>query len=220
MVMTTWVFLPGKETTSSTPLPGFKKERSATSSAILHRDGCQAPWQNSIQMDNAERQQSPAREGLVGRVVAIFRPYWAPVLLVGVLILITAGLGVVNPILIRVVFDDGLFPVGGPDITLLWILAGVMGATTIVGGVLGIGQTYLTNRVGQKVMRDLRDNLYRHLQSLPVSFFTNTRTGEIQSRVSNDVASVQNVVTSTVSNVISNGVIFISTLAAMFVLSW
>ena len=69
-------------------------------------------------------------------------------------------------------------------------------------------------------MRDLRDNLYRHLQSLPVSFFTNTRTGEIQSRVSNDVASVQNVVTSTVSNVISNGVIFISTLAAMFVLSW
>lgn len=101
-------------------------------------------------MDNAERQQSPAREGLVGRVVAIFRPYWARVLLVGVLILITAGLGVVNPILIRVVFDDGLFPVGGPDITLLWILAGVMGATTIVGGVLGIGQTYLTNRVAKK----------------------------------------------------------------------
>ncbi len=172
------------------------------------------------EMDKTKREASPARNGLVGRVVASFRPYWPQVLLVGLLILVTAGLGVVNPVLIRVVFDDALFPAGGPDLTLLWILAGVMGATTIVGGFLGIGQTYQTNRVGQKVMRDLRDRLYRHLQSQPLSFFTNTRTGEIQSRVSNDVAGVQNVVTSTVSNVISNGVIFISTLVAMLILSW
>ena len=139
----------------------------------------------------------------------------------GLLILITAGIGVVNPLLIRVVFDSALFPVsGGPDLNLLWVLAGVMAGITVVGGLLGILQTYLTNEVGQKVMRDLRDRLYRHLQRQPLSFFTDTRTGEIQSRVTNDVGGVQRVVTSTVSDTIANGVIFLSTLVAMSILSW
>ena len=141
--------------------------------------------------------------------------------MVGLLILVTAGVGVVNPLLIRVVFDSALFPnSGSPDLNLLWVLAGVMAGITVVGGLLGILQTYLTNQVGQNVMRDLRDRLYRHLQRQPLSFFTDTRTGEIQSRVSNDVGGVQTVVTNTVSNTIANSVIFLSTLAAMFVLSW
>ena len=127
----------------------------------------------------------------------------------------------VNPLLIRVVFDSALFPSSGsPDLNLLWVLAGVMGGITVVGGLLGIVQTYLTNQVGQKVMRDLRDRLYRHLQRQPLSFFTDTRTGEIQSRVSNDVGGVQTVVTNTVSDTIANGVIFLSTLVAMSILSW
>ena len=141
--------------------------------------------------------------------------------MVGLLILVTAGVGVVNPLLIRVVFDSALFPnSGSPDLNLLWVLGGVMAGITVVGGLLGILQTYLTNQVGQNVMRDLRDRLYRHLQRQPLSFFTDTRTGEIQSRVSNDVGGVQTVVTNTVSNTIANSVIFLSTLAAMFVLSW
>ena len=141
--------------------------------------------------------------------------------MVGLLILVTAGIGVVNPLLIRVVFDSALFPSSGsPDLTLLWVLAGVMAGITVVGGLLGIIQTYLTNHIGQNVMRDLRDRLYQHLQRQPLSFFTDTRTGEIQSRVSNDVGGVQTVVTNTVSNTIANGVIFLSTLAAMSVLSW
>ena len=118
-------------------------------------------------------------------------------------------------------FDSALFPSSGsPDLNLLWVLAGVMGGITVVGGLLGIVQTYLTNQVGQKVMRDLRDRLYRHLQRQPLSFFTDTRTGEIQSRVSNDVGGVQTVVTNTVSDTIANGVIFLSTLIAMSILSW
>ena len=141
--------------------------------------------------------------------------------MVGLLILVTAGIGVVNPLLIRVVFDSALFPSSGsPDLTLLWVLAGVMAGITVVGGLLGIIQTYLTNHIGQNVMRDLRDQLYQHLQRQPLSFFTDTRTGEIQSRVSNDVGGVQTVVTNTVSNTIANSVIFLSTLAAMSVLSW
>ena len=160
-------------------------------------------------------------KGLVRRIVRTFQPYWRRVTLVGLLILVTAGLGVVNPLLIRTVFDSGLFPSsGGPDLQLLWLLGGIMAAITVVSGGLGILQTYLTNLVGQRVMRDLRDRLYRHLQSLSLGFFTDTRTGEVQSRIASDVGGVQTVVTSTVSNVLSNTVIFISTLVAMLILSW
>lgn len=140
---------------------------------------------------------------------------------VAFLILVTAGLGVVNPLLIRTIFDSALFPTdGGPDLNLLWVIAGIMAGTTVITGGLGIVQTYMTNRVGQRVMRDLRDRLYSHLQSLSLGFFTDTRTGEIQSRIANDVGGVQNVVINTISNVLSNTVIVISTLIAMLILSW
>ena len=157
---------------------------------------------------------------IVPRILAAFRPYTGRISMVGLLILFTAGLGVVNPVLIQVVFDNALFPEsGGPDMRLLWILAGVMAGITVVTGGLGIVQTYWTNLVGQRVMRDLRDTLYRHLQSLSLGFFTDTRTGEIQSRVANDVGGVQRVVSNTVSDVLSNCVILISTVIAMLVLS-
>ena len=127
----------------------------------------------------------------------------------------------INPLLIREVFDSALFPASGiPNLGLLWTLAGVMAGVTVVTGGFGIVQTYMTNSVGQRVMRDLRDRLYAHLQSLSLGFFTSTRTGEIQSRIANDVGGVQNVVTNTVSNVLSNAVIVISTLGAMTILSW
>ncbi len=165
-------------------------------------------------------EQTPQINGLVGRIAASFRPYLKQVVVVGLLIFVTAGLGVVNPLLIREIFDSGLFPEGGPDLNLIWTLAGVMIGITVLTGMIGIIQTLLTNQVGQKVMRDLRDRLYQHLQSLSIRFFTGTRTGEIQSRVANDVGGVQNVVTSTITDIVSNIVILISTVAAMSILSW
>ena len=171
--------------------------------------------------DSTADRERAASQGLGRRIVSAFAPYWFKVSVVGALIFVTAGLGVVNPVLIRVVFDSALFPPSGtPDLDLLWLIVAVMAAITVATGGLGIVQTYLTNEVGQRVMRDLRDRLYEHLQTLSISFFTDTRTGEIQSRVANDVGGVQNVVSSTVSNVLSNSVIFISTLIAMFILSW
>ena len=171
--------------------------------------------------EGADESKQLQTEGLVGRIVGVFTPYGPVIALVGLLILITAGIGVVNPLLIRVVFDSALFPAEGrPDLNLLWVLGGVMAGITVVGGLLGVGQTYLTNRVGQRVMQDLRERLYRHLQKQPLSFFTDTRTGEIQSRVANDVGGVQTVVTNTVSDTIANSVIFLSALAAMTILSW
>jgi len=155
------------------------------------------------------------------RIAGSFRPYIKEICIVGFLILLSAGFGVVNPLLIRIVFDYGLFPSGGsPDISLLWTIGGVMAAVTVVTSLIGIVQTYLTNTVGQQVMRDLRNRLFYHLQSLSLGFFTDTRTGEIQSRVSDDVGGVQNVVTSTVTDIISNAVILISTIVAMAILSW
>ena len=167
-----------------------------------------------------DKMDSGSGRATVGRAAASFRPYTPQVVGVVVLILVTAGLGVVNPLLIRSVFDDALFPPGGVDLRMLWILSGIMTAATVVSGSLGILQTYLTNEVGQRVMRDLRDRLYSHLQRQSLGFFTGTRTGEIQSRIANDVGGVQNVVTNTLSSVLSNTVIFISTLVAMLILSW
>ena len=171
--------------------------------------------------DAGEPKANGPRQSLTRRIAASFRPYLPQITIVGLLILFTAGLGVVNPLLIRVIFDSALFPESGsPNLNLLWTIAGVMAGIIAVTSAIGIVQTYVTNQVGQKVMRDLRDRLYRHLQSLSLGFFTGTKTGEIQSRVTNDVGGVQNVVTSTITDIISNIVILISTVIAMSILSW
>jgi ATP-binding cassette, subfamily B, bacterial len=160
---------------------------------------------------------------LLREVARLFRPYRLAVSGIVVLVLGTAGLGVANPLLIKVVFDTALFPCGGqcpPDLPRLYVLVGVMVAIPVFTGAVGILQTYLTNRVGQRVMEDLRNRLYTHLQGMSLRFFTGTRTGEIQSRLTNDVGSIQAVVTDTASSLLSNVVILISTVVAMLVLSW
>ena len=91
---------------------------------------------------------------------------------------------------------------------------------TIVTGAIGVLQTYVTNRVGQRVMEELRNRLYEHLQGMSLRFFTGTRTGEIQSRLTNDVGGIQSVVTDTATSLLSNIVTLLSTLIAMLVLSW
>jgi ATP-binding cassette subfamily B protein len=165
--------------------------------------------------------------GTARRVVVIFRPYKKSLLLLGLTILLTAGLGVVNPLLIRSVFDNALFGKGHgcagrpcPNLPLLYRYAALGIAIPIVTGLIGVGQTFLSNSVGLRLMRDLRNRLYAHLQSLSLRFFTSTRTGEIQSRLTNDVAGVQSVVTDTASTILSNIVIIISSLVAMAALSW
>ena len=154
------------------------------------------------------------------RVVPLFRPYRAQVAAVVGLIVVTSTIGIINPLLIQVVFNKALFVPGGPNLHLLVILVAIMAVVPIVNGAIGILQTYETTRVGQQVMRDLRDRLYSHLQTLPLAFFTGTKTGEIQSRLANDVGGVQSVVTTTASTILANVVIFVSTVVAMVILSW
>ena len=139
--------------------------------------------------------------------------------------IITAGAGVVNPVLIAVVFDAALFPTRNGvllpvNLPLLEILVAIMIGITIVTGAIGVLQTYVTNRVGQRVMEELRNRLYEHLQGMSLRFFTGTRTGEIQSRLTNDVGGIQSVVTDTATSLLSNIVTLLSTLIAMLFLSW
>jgi ATP-binding cassette subfamily B protein len=159
--------------------------------------------------------------------VATFRPYKRKVSLVAVAIAITSALGVANPLLIKWIFDEGLFGLppgscdGGtcPNLDVVYLGVALMVVIPIVTGAIGVAQTYLANLVGLRVMQDLRNALYSHLQHMPLRFFTSTRTGEIQSRLANDVGGVQTVVTDTASSIFSNVVVIVSTLIAMLLIS-
>ena len=151
------------------------------------------------------------------RIVAFFEPYWLQVLIVLVAILATSLIGLINPLLLGLLIDQVI--VGG-DYQNLNLYVGLMIVLPIITGLIGVGQSYLNNVIGQNVMQDLRGALYAHLQSMPLRFFTETRTGEIQSRLANDIGGVQAVVTDTASSITSNLAIAISTTIAMFLLDW
>ena len=155
------------------------------------------------------------------RVAGLFGPHRRSGAVVVVVVLAGSIIGIINPLLIEVVFDRALFPPsGGVDLGLLWGLSIAMLAVTVATGGLGIAQTVLTNRLGQTVLADLRNRLYRHLQDLSLSFYADARTGELQSRISSDVGGIQTAVTTTVSSLVSNLVTFASALVAMWLLSW
>src|SRR3954465_15467737 len=153
----------------------------------------------------------------VARVARLFTPYKRQLSALLVLILVSAGLGIISPFLLRAVLDTAI-----PDknTQLLTALVAGMVAIPIVTGALGIGQTWLSNRVGQQVMHDLRTSVYRHLQRLSLAFFTRTRTGEVQSRIANDIGGIDNVVTNTATSIVSNTTTVIATIVAMFLLDW
>ena len=134
--------------------------------------------------------------------------------------MVSAGLGVLTPFLTQAVFDDALFGPGGPDLPLLSTLVAAMVVIPLVAALIGVCQSYLTTALGNVVMKDLRDRLFSHLQSMALAFFTATKTNAIQSRLANDVGGVQSVVTDTASSILSNSVTVIASLIAMLLLSW
>ncbi|MGI8658499.1 MAG: ABC transporter transmembrane domain-containing protein [Candidatus Limnocylindria bacterium] len=146
-----------------------------------------------------------------------FAPYRPRLLLIAALILVTVSVGVVNPILLKLIIDN---LTGPQDLNLLYLQAGLMIVLPIVTSAIGVWQAFLSNVVGQRVMNDLRLALYRHLQWMPLRFFTETRTGEIQSRITNDVGGVQSVVTDTASSLLSNFATVATTVIAMWILDW
>ncbi len=153
-------------------------------------------------------------------MAGLFWPYRARLAVLGLVVVVTAGLNVGSLRLIEPVFDQALFCPGCPNLPLLFWLVGAMIAIPVVAGVLGIYQPYLANTLGQQVMRGLREALYNHLQQMPLRFFTETKTGDIQSRIANDIGGLQRIVTETASLMLMYMMIVISAIGAMLVLSW
>jgi ATP-binding cassette, subfamily B, bacterial len=157
------------------------------------------------------------RSSDTARIARLFRPYRMRLASVLALIALSAGLSMISPFLLREVLDQAI---PERDTTLLtWLVAGMV-AISIATGALAVAQTWLSNVVGQRVMHDLRAAVYRHLQRLSLAFFTRTRTGEVQSRIANDIGGVQNVVTSTATSIVSSVTTVLATVVAMFLLDW
>ena len=168
--------------------------------------------------DPPERPADPAvRKANFRRIVGLFRSYRRRLAAVSALIFVSAALGVVSPFLLREVLDVAI---PEEDVGYLTLLVAGMVAIPIVTGVLGVWQTLLSNRIGQSVMHDLRTKVYRHLQRLSLAFFTRTRTGEVQSRIANDIGGIENVVTSTATSVLANVTTVLATVVAMLLLDW
>jgi ATP-binding cassette, subfamily B, bacterial len=164
-----------------------------------------------------ESERRPVTSKTVRRILQFFRPYWLRVALTVVAIIAVAIIGLVNPFLLKLIIDEAI---PNRDLNRLYIYVGLMIVLPIITGLIGVGQTYLNTVIGQSVMQDLRNALYEHLQRMPLRFFTSTRTGEIQARLSSDVSGVQQVVTDTATSIVSNLATAISTIVAMWLISW
>ncbi|SUD48812.1 Putative multidrug export ATP-binding/permease protein SAV1866 [Nocardia otitidiscaviarum] len=151
------------------------------------------------------------------RIIRLFRPYRARLALVGALVGLSSLVGLASPFMLRAVLDDAL-PHGRTE--LLALLALGMIAVAALTSVFGVWQTYLSTTVGQRVMHDLRTAVYARLQSMPLAFFTATRTGEVQSRLAHDIGGMQSTVTSTATSLIANFTSVLAAVVAMFALDW
>ncbi|WP_055553813.1 ABC transporter ATP-binding protein [Streptomyces sp. NBRC 110028] len=159
----------------------------------------------------------PERPAQVRRILRLFRPYRGRLALVGLLVGASALVSVASPFLLREILDDAI---PGRRTGLLTLLALGMIAAAVVNSVFGVLQTLISTTVGQRVMHDLRAAVYDRLQRMPLAFFTRTRTGEVQSRIANDIGGMQATVTSTATSLVSNLTSVVATVVAMLALDW
>ncbi|MCQ8190707.1 ABC transporter ATP-binding protein [Streptomyces rugosispiralis] len=161
--------------------------------------------------------QEPERPAQVRRILRLFRPYRGRLAVVGLLVAASALVSVASPFLLREILDTAI-PDGRTG--LLTLLALGMIAAAVVNSVFGVLQTLISTTVGQRVMHDLRTAVYDRLQRMPLAFFTRTRTGEVQSRIANDIGGMQATVTSTATSLVSNLTSVVATVVAMLALDW
>ncbi|MEH0970501.1 ABC transporter ATP-binding protein [Micromonospora sp. CPCC 205546] len=162
-------------------------------------------------------EKAQARQVSLRRIGALFARHKAALGTVTVIIVVSSVLAMASPFLLRAVIDRAL---PERDLTLLVALVAGMVAVAAVTSVLGVAQTWISTRVGQQVMHRLRTDVFTHLQRQSLSFFTRTRTGEVQSRITNDIGGMQSVVTSTATSIAANLTTVVATAAAMLALSW
>ena len=158
-----------------------------------------------------------AGEVSLRRIAQLFAAYRWSVLVVVAIIVASSIVGLASPFLLRGIIDTAL---PQQDLRLLVVLAAGMVVVAAITSVLGVVQTWISTKVGQHVMHGLRTDVFAHLQRQSVGFFTRTRTGEVQSRITNDIGGMQSVVTSTATSIASNLTTTVATAVAMVVLSW
>ncbi|MEV2237546.1 ABC transporter ATP-binding protein [Micromonospora sp. NPDC049891] len=162
-------------------------------------------------------EKAQARQVSLRRIGRLFTPHRPALAAVTAIIVVSSIIAMANPFLLRAVIDSAL-PEG--DVTLLvWLVVGMV-AVAAVTAALGVVQTWISTQVGQRVMHRLRTDVFGHLQRQSLGFFTRTRTGEVQSRITNDIGGMQTVVTSTATAVASNLTTVVATAVAMLALSW
>ncbi|MBC8103621.1 MAG: ABC transporter ATP-binding protein [Cytophagales bacterium] len=161
--------------------------------------------------------KKPLKPETLKRVARTFQPYLAQIVLIVVCVLISAALGVATPYFLRIIIDRGLLL---RDLNVVTVYSGLTVLVTLAATVFSLGYGYLSVIVGQKILRDLRARLFGHLQGMPLRFFTATRTGEIQSRLTNDFTSVSGVLSDTVASVLFSVATVLSSLVGMFLFDW
>ncbi|GAA2719023.1 MULTISPECIES: ABC transporter ATP-binding protein [Streptomyces] len=159
----------------------------------------------------------PEQPAQVRRILRLFHPYRGRLAMVVLLVAASSLVAVASPFLLREILDVAI-PQGRTG--LLSLLALGMIATAVVSNVFGVLQTLISTTVGQRVMHDLRTAVYDRLQGMPLAFFTRTRTGEVQSRIANDIGGMQATVTSTATSLVSNLTSVVATVVAMVALDW
>lgn len=180
--------------------------------------GAPGPGQRaSLQVSAADTAQLQDYPVSARRVLALFAPYRRPLFGVTSIIVVSALLGLASPFILRALIDQA---VPQQDVQLLTLLVGAMLSITAVTQLLGVVQTYVSTRIGQQVMHTLRTRLFTHLQRLPLGFFTRTRGGELQSRITNDINAMQSVVTDTATSIATNVTTTVGVTVAMVALSW
>nr|WP_030499291.1 ABC transporter ATP-binding protein [Micromonospora purpureochromogenes] len=162
-------------------------------------------------------EKAQARSVSLRRIGGLFTAHRRPLATVVAIIVASSIIAMATPFLLRTVIDKAL---PERDLTLLaWLVAGMV-AVAAVTAVLGVAQTWISTRVGQQVMHRLRADVFAHLQRQSIGFFVRTRTGEVQSRITNDIGGMQAVVTSTATSIAANLTTVVATTIAMLALSW
>jgi ATP-binding cassette, subfamily B, bacterial len=159
----------------------------------------------------------PTRQRDTARILALFRPYRIRLAAVLALIVVSSGVAILQPFLLRQALDVGILQ---HDETVLTVTVLAMIGIAIFTNATSVWQTYMSNVVGQRVMHDLRAAVYQHLQKMSLAFFTRTRTGEVQSRIANDIGGLDSVVTTTATTIAQNATTVIASLVAMCLLDW
>src|SRR6478672_13486777 len=181
----------------------------------MTRDSSTGRGRGSRTVTAAERAQ--AREVSLRRIGRLFTPYRWQLAVVTAIIVASSIVGLASPFLLRAVIDTAL-PARNVQL-LAWLVIGMVAVAAITSA-LGVIQTWISTKVGQHVMHGLRTSVFSHLQRQSIAFFTRTRTGEVQSRITNDIGGMESVVTSTATSIASNLTTAVATAVAMVALSW